>query len=169
MIFVTGVGRCGTSTVARVIHQNNVACMGHRFSVADKHNIDGYWEDLDIAESGVPPVHPYFYTLLRTIHGSYGCTRPIGYKHPRLVDLVSRDEWLQLMPRAVFVCVRSKEKVIRSMMRKSGNSKSVVESFYRFRKRNLNKNLINLPFVYTIDMDHMRSDEWVLNQILLHL
>lgn len=47
--FVLGAGRCGTSLVAKVLHELGVF-MGERFAPKDPRNPIGYWEDLDFLE-----------------------------------------------------------------------------------------------------------------------
>jgi hypothetical protein len=43
--FVTGPGRCGSSTVARILHEDIGICMGHYLRTGDEQNPDGYYED----------------------------------------------------------------------------------------------------------------------------
>jgi len=43
---VVGVGRCGTSTVARVLHTKLNVCMGLEFVKSSKSNPDGTYEDI---------------------------------------------------------------------------------------------------------------------------
>jgi hypothetical protein len=50
-ILVVGTGRCGTSTVARVLHEQLGVCMGSRFREADANNPRGFYEDLDALEA----------------------------------------------------------------------------------------------------------------------
>lgn len=50
MILVLGVGRSGSSTVARLLHTEVGVNMGLRFREPDSANPNGYYEDLDFLE-----------------------------------------------------------------------------------------------------------------------
>ena len=47
-IFVIGTGRSGTSTVARLLHDNFDINMGDNFRPANDDNPSGFYEDLDL-------------------------------------------------------------------------------------------------------------------------
>ena len=50
MIIILGPGRCGTSTVARLLHTELNISMGTRFREPDASNPNGFYEDLDFRD-----------------------------------------------------------------------------------------------------------------------
>ena len=44
-VLVTGPGRCGSSTVARILHENIGICMGHYLRTGDEQNPKGSYEE----------------------------------------------------------------------------------------------------------------------------
>ena len=177
MIFVLGVGRSGTSTVARIIHQKNIACMGHEFPQPNGFNPLGYWEDKEVRRllsTFLTGNVSSFVVNVEKLHRNRGCNKPIlGFKHPVLCG-VPREVWLSLQPKAIYWCTRPKEATIVSMMRfrefnRGSADVAKATHLYNNRMEMLSKNLDNLPFVKTIDFSEYRMDEWVLKQILTSL
>ena len=174
LIFVTGVGRCGTSALARVLHEYGIACMGHIFDTPDAMNPQGYWEDLNVKRwvgrlflGNVDE----FTRNVSNIHRSFGCTRlNLGFKHPYLSEL-PRKVWLKLNPDVVYWCTRSEEDIVTSIIKrrkfrgKPGNPYEEAKYFYDLRSKSLEKNLEGLPFVRKLDFSEYRSDEWILSQV----
>lgn len=87
MILVVGTGRCGTSTVARLLHEELGISMGERFDPPCPANPDGIYEDLEFRE-----IHVAFQRglltlpMLRARFGALVARRrePWGLKDPRL-------------------------------------------------------------------------------------
>jgi hypothetical protein len=172
MIFVTGIGRSGTSTTARVIHQHGIACMGHRFPPSDELNPKGYWEDEGTKSLLQDLIHgnwDIFLAKAERHHRLSGCSGKIGFKHPILCE-ISRETWVRMNPEVVYLCTRPEELILASILRKRYFTKGdkdirAVQSFYDMRARALETNLLGLPFVKEIDFSIYRTDEWILNQI----
>ena len=45
-VIIVGSGRCGTSTLGKLCHEQLGICMGHSLKMGDKVNPEGYYEDL---------------------------------------------------------------------------------------------------------------------------
>lgn len=175
MILVLGTGRSGTSAVARVLHQNNIACMGHSFPVSDLHNPLGYYEDLIVKNQFLHHLiqdNPTRFTQQVTeYHAKQYCnTTVLGFKHPTLCS-VERDTLIALNPLAIFWCTRKKEQVIKSLLNRQQArygfaSLHLAKTFYKDRMDDLTYNVEGLPFVHKIDLSIHRTDEWIKKQIL---
>lgn len=179
MIFVVGTGRCGSSTLARVLHQSGVCCMGHTFLPPDQRNPQGYWEDrfirkrilFEIADCQTPPSK--IYQQFRDYHDKHKCWNLIGYKHPLLAE-VPRQRWIDLKYDHIFWSVRSKEMVIDSLRRWAKyNSRynsvrlrdSTPEAFWKDKWTKLVEHVEGLPRVTKIDFSEKRTDKWIVNEI----
>lgn len=177
MIFITGVGRSGTSTVARVIHQSGIACMGHEFNKPNINNPKGFWEDLHIRERVLPILMAgswrLFLAEVEEYHRSRGCkATTLGFKHPMLCDVL-RETWLDFKP-TLFWAYRREDLILASMLKRSiqkswVKSKKALGDMFEYRMFCLESNIIGLPFVHKLDFSEFRTDEWVLQQILMHL
>lgn len=168
-IFITGMGRSGTSTVARVLHQNNVVCVGHSFDEPNKFNPQGYWEDAHIKNASYAAIvdsPQWFLGYIKNLHAIHDCYHPIlGYKHPKLVEL-PKETWEELNPEIVINCTRPRWQIIDSLLRRNGGNLGKAERFYNRRFNALESNLLGLPFVHPIDFSEYRTDEWVLQEVL---
>lgn len=174
-VFVTGIGRSGTSTVARILHQNGIVCMGHDFPLPDEFNPQGYWEDLETRRLGRAFLYndwEQFVEHTVAYHKKHKCTATrLGFKHPGLVT-IPRSVWQELRPKALFICTRTPEQVILSLRRKRERKKRFPElaaDFYVARCEAIKTNVAGLSFVYDVDFSEYRTDEWVLQKILLLL
>lgn len=177
MIFVLGSGRSGTSSVARVLHENSIACMGHKFAGSDSSNLLGYWEDLEIRQKYMPEfISGAWQTFIANVQGYHTTNEEackstlLGYKHPMLCE-IQREIWLALQPTIIYWCTRSKKQVIASMVKKGGKRRhhKMAIDFYNFRMHALENNIEGLPFVKKLDFEEYRTDKWILNQILSSL
>jgi hypothetical protein len=98
-VIVTGPGRSGTSTTAKLLHEVFKVKMGDAFHPADEHNQEGYFEDLDfrmLDESLINPQRPQrllsapFWEKLtkEALKKKLDEDVPWGYKEPRLSFLL---------------------------------------------------------------------------------
>lgn len=127
-ILVFGTGRSGTSTVARLLHENLSICMGKRFREADEHNPQGYYEDLSLkslneAFLAGTLTFPAFQTALENeLAQPWRSREQWGFKDPRLAELGGF--YLQLIKDPViFVCKRDIQETAKSIQRCYGFSK----------------------------------------------
>ena len=120
-IFVVGVGRSGTSTVARLLHTEFGICMGQRFREPDEKNEKGYYEDLDLKSLNEQFLigaltNPSFITALENeLAKPWRQKIQWGFKDPRLCEL-GGIYFTYLQP-IVIRCCRPKEQVIKSLQR----------------------------------------------------
>lgn len=118
MILVVGPGRCGTSSVARILHENGVS-MGHLMNRADRYNPAGYYEDMELLEvnraffRGKINEDTFVFMVRNILDNRY---EPWGLKDTRLCHLLPF--YLPLLANPRFIrCRRPKEDIIKSMMR----------------------------------------------------
>ena len=120
---VLGVGRCGTSTVCRVLHERLNVCFGHSEIIGkrDRHG-ETVYEDTSLKERlrQVTRVHAHSFAWFRAHallhHASAACSRKRGLK---LLDLalVQAQDIASLDPECVIICTRPRASNIRSWMR----------------------------------------------------
>lgn len=89
-IMVMGPGRCGSSSVARILHTRLGVAMGTSFAPADRHNPGGYYEDLDFVFPNKffldgRLTYPEWRKMVLPALDSR--TGPWGFKDPRLAYL----------------------------------------------------------------------------------
>lgn len=118
MIIVTGTGRSGTSTVARLLHERLGVRMGERFDPPSKSSPRGSYEDLDFRELHVAFQRgtvglPGFRRGVELLVGER--TEPWGFKDPRACHLLGL--YLQWVSPIVIVCERPVEQVVASLHR----------------------------------------------------
>ena len=106
-VLVFGTGRSGTSSVARVLHQNLGISMGVRFREPDGNNPEGVFEDLDFVELNRAIVSNQmpFSTWLNRINAVASARNGTwGLKDPRLCYLLP--DYLGAVPDVkLVVCV----------------------------------------------------------------
>jgi predicted nucleic acid-binding Zn-ribbon protein len=71
VVIVLGMHRSGTSLLAQILHRAGI-CMGGNLMPADAHNLEGYFEDLDIVA-----IHDRILASLRREWGSVRSTLPL--------------------------------------------------------------------------------------------
>lgn len=116
MIFVVGPGRCGTSTVARLLHDLGVS-MGTKFRRPDQANPEGYWEDLEFKDLNEALLQSRM-SISEWEHKVRNVVREEswGLKDPRFSYLLPY--YREIYPTANVVrCVRPLYQVARSMHR----------------------------------------------------
>jgi len=164
MIFVAGVGRCGTSEVAHALMDLGVN-MGHRHHIGDQFNKRGYFEDRDFQELNM------MYVVLGLDKNPKGeqlklwkerfdilvakRSEPWGLKDPGIADFPELlDHYMKLNP-DVILCVRNKEDNIKSftnymVKRMQDLSRSKAEHIYEVRTKNIAEALKGKEYL-TID------------------
>lgn len=129
-IIVTGLGRSGTSAVARVLHESGLS-MGEHFRDPTMENITGFYEELPVcdlndeimAECGIAGLgrYPMRSTVL-AITKSYSSrmaalarTNVAGWKDPRFSVML--EAWLPHLPGPpkLIICLRSSEAFLHSI------------------------------------------------------
>jgi len=166
MIFVVGPGRSGTSTVARLLHENLNVCMGHKFREADEDNQDGYYEDLEFKN-----LNERFITGEVSLGQWETETRKLvnvrrktywhnwGLKDPRLCYLLGLYLSFVDLP-TIIRCRRDIELVTKSMQKAYGWTKEESENVYKDRNRRLD-NLLQGKKVYDIYFTEHKNEEEV--------
>lgn len=156
MILVVGPGRCGSSAVARVLHERMGVSMGKVFPVGDEYNPEGYYEDSEFKFHNQAFLDgrmrfPEFWE--RIGHLIRQRREPWGLKDPRLCYLLPF--YLSLIPDAKIIrCRRPLADIQASMKRCYGwEGEEAVR-----RERALD--LVNHPML-EIEMSEPRTDEWI--------
>ena len=129
-IIVTGLGRSGTSAVARVLHESGLS-MGEHFREPTEENETGFYEELPVcdlndeimAECGIAGLRRYpMRTTVLTVAGRFrermralAQTDVSGWKDPRLS--VTLEAWLPHLPGPpkLIICLRSSEAFLHSV------------------------------------------------------
>ena len=114
-VIIVGSGRSGTSTIARLCHEELGICMGHYLKDPDYMNPEGYYEDL------------ISHALVRTmVDGSYTADRYLSLMNHFHKDCLlwgAKDPWflflpdqtlLQLKPKLCIVAHRDLESTVKS-------------------------------------------------------
>jgi len=166
MIIVTGTGRSGTSTVARILHTRLNVCMGHSFSSKNSFEENTM---LIICRSVIgfpktPAKKGSVYDILRTyerLHKKCSNTL-VGFKSPHLSGFTNQ-QWKILNPRLVIRTSRAKELVVASM--NSKRRSYPWEDFYTEREQLLSTQLVDIP-VFVVDFGNRRIHDTELVKLL---
>lgn len=150
-VIVTGTGRSGTSTVARILHTELGVCMGHVFRDVMPSNPQGEYEDTNLAVESrrlvngypfpdTPHSHPILLQRWREAyhHMHPRCSAKLrGVKSPHLSALDEKG-WAEINPRLIIRTWRSKELVVASMNKWRGSHVDWAQ-FYDDREANMDK------------------------------
>ena len=171
-VLVTGTGRSGTSTTARILHERLGVCMGHEFIKAKGKKLSrnplGFWEEIHermtkmtkgLAKGTVSAEQWRGY--LDAAHDRHGCKSKLrGYKHPRLAEIPSERTWAELDPLLVIEAWRPRELVMQSMIFASPkNVTGCIDRYYE-RRKNMDRHLRGVP-VFVIKFKKVLSDDQV--------
>lgn len=171
MILVVGPGRCGTSTVARILHEDLGVHMGNSFREPDEQNPYGYYEDVafrnlnaGFLEGTVP--FPQFVDRLHTLITSRR-GRPWGVKDPRLCYLAPY--YLAACPERTTIirCRRPAGEVARSMSRCYGWTDR--EALEETQRRDYLLDLLDWRPLLDVLFYEPRSDDSVRAELQEHL
>ena len=160
-----GTGRCGTSTVARILHTKLGVNMGDSLSHPDEANPQGGYEDLDISKPNKLFISgyinfPYWNKLicdLLTQKATRGITW--GIKDPTICHLLGFYLAMWKVPKLV-LCERPRSLVIPSLVKWYGFTGSEAGFLYDSRKVALDRLLVGRD-VLTIRFESNVSDEEV--------
>jgi len=119
---VVGPGRCGSSTVARLLHEHFGVCMGYDFLPPDQdQNPDGNYEDMHIVQIhkalilGHLNYREWIFNLQQIIYNRVTKKKPWGLKDPIMSYFISW--WITFFddcPR-IIRCKRDEKLVLKSM------------------------------------------------------
>ncbi len=168
MIIVIGTGRCGTSTIARLLHTKLNIPMGERFRESDDSNINGFYEDLDFRDLNHQVLNnqitnDYFqreidrYVAKRRVRWG----ECFGIKDPRICNL-----WLNYKRyNAQYIwCVRKPEMVVRSLIANYGWSGRESRHFVSHRLSCVTQ-LLEGKDALRIDFSTKRDDSELINSL----
>ena len=156
MIIVLGPGRSGTSTVARILHNNLGVSMGRRFRSPDDANPQGYFEDLDFRDLNHTALWKKISMDIQIKHLFDGRQEPWGLKDPRICELHSEDS--KYIKNAKFiVAMRQPEQIIQSMMQHYGWSEEQSGQLLMVRLNGIQRLLEGHAALY-IDFSVKRKD-----------
>ena len=122
-VMVIGTGRCGSSFVSGILHNDLNVCMGLRFEEPTKFNPEGYYEDIDIKRNNGNLLEAFF-TLQGWAKNIKDIMKdrmvrniPWGFKDPRLCDLLGFYLTMFENPKIIW-CIRDRELVLKSLVQK---------------------------------------------------
>lgn len=164
MIFVVGTGRCGSSAIARNLHNLGV-WMGNHVDAADDLNPDGYYEDSSAKRTNRQYIgHDIHYTDLLDLVRQWMELRDYGtgFKDPRLCHLFWEYRRIhqfvfQHEPDIILVR-RDRELTISSVIRSYGLTHTEAEELVDVRS-GLMDNIAKYCAVSEIDMTKPKTDE----------
>jgi len=171
---VVGPGRCGSSTVARILHEHFKISMGYDFLPTDvKANPDGNYEDMHLVDLhktlivGKLNLSQWLHELQRIFHTRFQRGIPWGIKDPLLCYYLPY--YLHVFfddnPR-VIRCTRNKKLVCKSMMTHWEHVDTIefAEMCYDHRKHFLDYSLKNYEHL-AIDFTKHVTDEKIIQEI----
>lgn len=155
-ILVIGTGRCGTSAVARVLHEALDVFMGKRLLGPGGTNKNGHYEDLDaenllrVYRDGGRAQHK-----VRAFAALRSQSHPLwGMKSPNLV-FAARDFMEPTDDSRIVCCVRDRSRCIRSFEKAYSWDKHVASMHYQKRKDAEEELLQSYPESLIVDFDQL--------------
>lgn len=167
VVFVTGTGRSGTSTVARLLHTEMDVPMGAEFRQPDKDNPDGYWEDQEFVRwnkaflAGEVGYSEFVHRISQVMKERDGTW---GFKDPRLAYLLGIYLTASRELITVINCTRDEKAVVASCRRCYGWTEEEATKMYRGRT-GLIANLRRYVPMIDIDFRTRTTDESVMDRI----
>jgi len=157
MILVLGTGRSGTSTIARLLHENLKINMGSRFR-SDETNPQGFYEDLEIKNLNIELLEDGRWGKEK-IHNLLALKKePFGIKDPRVCNLWQVYKQIINKDTKIIVTIRDANQVIRSMIRWYNWSEVYCRNLIAARLFGINQLLIGKSALL-IDFSIKRKDE----------
>jgi len=158
MIIVLGPGRCGSSTVARLLHNLGIS-MGKRFREPDSSNPQGFYEDLDFRDLNQKILEgkcsiDYFQEQLDQL-----ISKSKGIKDPRISHLW---RYYQKHSARYILCTRRPQLIVRSMMANYGWSEEESKQLLITRLNGIYK-LLEGRDALRIDFSNKRKDSELTN------
>lgn len=145
---MVGTGRCGTSFVAKVLHETLGVSMGERFREPSDYNPDGYYEDLDFVEANQKLVRgdlkfiEWAACVVNLIENRQAKKIKWGFKDPKISELIGI--YLQFFdnPKVIW-CQRSKSLVVKSFLTRYRSTTETANAIYETRSMFLSRALLN--------------------------
>ena len=162
MIIVLGPGRCGSSTIARLLHNNLGVSMGKRFRESNPSNPKGFFEDLDFLElnqailEGRYSINHFKKQLGKLIQFK---NQNGGIKDPRICHLW---QYYRKYPAKYILCTRRPQLIIRSMIQNYGWSEEESKQLLMIRLNGIDK-LLEGKDSLRIDFSDKRNDLELIN------
>ena len=117
---VVGTGRCGTSAVAKIVHESGIS-MGDLFAPPDQHNPLGRYEDVDFKNlnkwRGLEQISrdDWWHGVVNLFQFRGGFKEPWGFKDPRAARFI--DDYITLLRPRFIWCKRDIDEVLASCRR----------------------------------------------------
>lgn len=164
---VLGPGRCGTSAVARMLHEHFNISMGEHFRKPDELNPRGYYEDLEFKNPNEflitgNIIYPEWAAIIeREVNKRAG--DDWGLKDPRLCYLLGN--YFCYVENPIFIrCTRDLNAIADSMQKSYGWDRMLTVKVVMTRERFLNRMLTNRA-IYTINFTNIRTDDEIINEL----
>lgn len=164
MILVVGTGRCGTSIVAKLLHEHGIN-MGSSFRSSSEHENGSTYEDVACEQINRRFFsHETNYDQYLNELCLYGRKRkePWGVKHPAISYVLGI--YLQVFDPVIIRCLRDERAVIKSCMRCYDFSYKQAERLYRHRTIILDSVLGRVKHL-EIDFTERLSENYILKRL----
>lgn len=159
---IVGTGRCGTSTVARILHENLGVYMGEYFQPPDKGNPQGYYEDQEFVSlnyqlysAGIDYQH-WLGQTVGLIKKRQLMRVPWGIKSLRIVELFGMYLGLFDNPK-IILCTRDREDTIESILRSFKSNRKNANRLYVIRTTLIRRFLTGRDYL-EIDFTERRNE-----------
>ncbi len=166
---VIGTGRCGTSTVAGLLHNKLGVFMGESFLPPDKDNPDGYYEDSEFVSynhrfyrRGLD-IQNWLAYVLRLISQRQAMGRPWGIKSIRMTEVLGLYLGFFDNPKIIY-CQRNMEDTLASFKRCYSWADAQAKNIYWFRKKVADRLLQGRDYL-SLDFNERRTDEYIIKAI----
>lgn len=168
---VTGIGRSGTSTVAKILSTRFNIIMGLQFSGPTKNNPEGLWEDLHFKEANKAFIfgditYKYWLRLISEI--TEDRAKPgieWGFKDPNAAFILGLYIGMFYKPNIIW-CHRDKDLICKSFKKCYGWDKEQTEEYYRIKYNTVKRILRSYDNYLKIDFKTDRlTDEDIIQRI----
>lgn len=162
-VLVAGVGRSGTSTVARILHDHLGVCMGDQLPPPDSSHPEGNYELGLMTEATRRLVRDsdfaYFWKRWNRAHGC-GNTL-VGFKNAYLAELAPR-AWAIIAPTLIVLATRDRQSILPSLLRWSNHDAAYWNARIDVREEGLQRLRAKPPCqIVEIDFNERRTDDEV--------
>lgn len=167
-VIVTGVGRTGTSAVARVLHEKLHICMSQH---PDSELFTGYFEDDDFHSANRRFLEGEItFNVWRRGIDMMATDRALvggngwGFKDPRTSLLLGL--YAARWPRTLWIwCDRPLDAVRESWIKRIGTAPALATKMIAQRQEGLENFFSKWPRVMKLSMSKWREDDWIYEQI----
>jgi len=125
-VIVIGTGRCASSFVSGILHNDLNVCMGLGFEKPTQFNPEGYYEDIDIKRNNENLISSNFTlqywakNIMDIMKVRTDRNIPWGFKDPRVCDLLGLYLGMFDNPKILW-CIRDRALVIKSLVERYGH------------------------------------------------